>query len=403
MKKETRAIVMLLAILLPILALYYKHLNLGLDLRGGTYVVLQADEKTGKVESDTMDKVRDIVERRVNSLGVAEPNIQKSGDNRLIVELAGVKNSQAAIDLIGTTAKLEFKLMQEDGSLGETLLTGESIKNATLAQGQLGQPEVSFELNDSGANKFAQITKDNVGKQLAIVLDGKIQSAPKINSEIPGGKGVITTGDQKASQDLVNLLKSGALPVDIKILETRTIGASLGVESIKQTQLAGIIAIILISIFMIAIYKIPGLIADFALYIFGLIVLGVLSAINATITLPGIAGFILSLGMAVDANVIIFERIKDELREGKETKEAIEIGFKKGLPAIIDGNITTLIITTILFFYGTGPVRGFAVTLTIGVLASMFTAIFVTRTLLELVMGLFNIDKEKLFWKGGAK
>jgi preprotein translocase subunit SecD len=270
MKKETRAIVMLLAILLPILALYYKHLNLGLDLRGGTYVVLQADEKTGKVESDTMDKVRDIVERRVNSLGVAEPNIQKSGDNRLIVELAGVKNSQAAIDLIGTTAKLEFKLMQEDGSLGETLLTGESIKNATLVQGQLGQPEVSFELNDSGANKFAQITKDNVGKQLAIVLDGKIQSAPKINSEIPGGKGVITTGDQKASQDLVNLLKSGALPVDIKILETRTIGASLGVESIKQTQLAGIIAIILISIFMIAIYKIPGLIADFALYIFGL-------------------------------------------------------------------------------------------------------------------------------------
>ena len=235
------------------------------------------------------------------------------------------------------------------------------------------------------------------------MLDGKIQSAPKINSEIPGGKGVITTGDQKASQDLVNLLKSGALPVDIKILETRTIGASLGVESIKQTQLAGIIAIILISIFMIAIYKIPGLIADFALYIFGLIVLGVLSAINATITLPGIAGFILSLGMAVDANVIIFERIKDELREGKETKEAIEIGFKKGLPAIIDGNITTLIITTILFFYGTGPVRGFAVTLTIGVLASMFTAIFVTRTLLELVMGLFNIEKEKLFWKGGAK
>ena len=295
MKKETRAIVMLLAILLPILALYYKHLNLGLDLRGGTYVVLQADEKTGKVQSDTMDKVRDIVERRVNSLGVAEPNIQKSGDNRLIVELAGVKNSQAAIDLIGTTAKLEFKLMQEDGSLGETLLTGESIKNATLAQGQLGQPEVSFELNDSGANKFAQITKDNVGKQLAIVLDGKVQSAPKINSEIPGGKGVITTGDQKASQDLVNLFKSGALPVDIKILETRTIGASLGVESIKQTQLAGIIAIILISIFMIAIYKIPGLIADFALYIFGLIVLGVLSAINATITLPGIAGFILSL------------------------------------------------------------------------------------------------------------
>ena len=152
MKKETRAIVMLLAILLPILALYYKHLNLGLDLRGGTYVVLQADEKTGKVQSDTMDKVRDIVERRVNSLGVAEPNIQKSGDNRLIVELAGVKNSQAAIDLIGTTAKLEFKLMQEDGSLGETLLTGDSIKNATLVQGQLGQPEVSFELNDSGAN-----------------------------------------------------------------------------------------------------------------------------------------------------------------------------------------------------------------------------------------------------------
>lgn len=403
MKKETRAIIMLMAILLPILSLYYKHLNLGLDLRGGTYVVLQADEKSGKLQPDTMDKVRDIVDRRVNSLGIAEPNIQRSGDNRLIVELAGVKDSQTAIDLIGTTAKLEFKLMQEDGSLGETLLTGDSIKNATLTQGQLGQPEVSFELNSDGANKFAQITKDNIGKQLAIVLDGKVQSAPRIQSEIPGGKGVITTGSQQESQNLVNLLKSGALPVDIKILETRTIGASLGVESIKQTQIAGIVSIILISIFMIAIYKIPGLIADIALYIFGLLVLGLLDAINATITLPGIAGFILSLGMAVDANVIIFERIKDELRDGKDEKEAIDIGFKKGLPAILDGNITTLIITTILFFYGTGPIRGFAVTLTIGVLASMFTAIFITRTILEYVISIFNIDKDKLFWKGVAR
>ncbi len=403
MKKETRAIIMLMAILLPILSLYYKHLNLGLDLRGGTYVVLQADEKSGKLQPDTMDKVRDIVERRVNSLGIAEPNIQRSGDNRLIVELAGVKDSQTAIDLIGTTAKLEFKLMQEDGSLGETLLTGDSIKNATLTQGQLGQPEVSFELNSDGANKFAQITKDNIGKQLAIVLDGKVQSAPRIQSEIPGGKGVITTGSQQESQNLVNLLKSGALPVDIKILETRTIGASLGVESIKQTQIAGIVSIILISIFMIAIYKIPGLIADIALYIFGLLVLGLLDAINATITLPGIAGFILSLGMAVDANVIIFERIKEELRDGKDEKEAIDIGFKKGLPAILDGNITTLIITTILFFYGTGPIRGFAVTLTIGVLASMFTAIFITRTILEYVISIFNIDKDKLFWKGVAR
>ena len=403
MKKETRAIIMLMAILLPILSLYYKHLNLGLDLRGGTYVVLQADEKSGKLQPDTMDKVRDIVERRVNSLGIAEPNIQRSGDNRLIVELAGVKDSQTAIDLIGTTAKLEFKLMQEDGSLGETLLTGDSIKNATLTQGQLGQPEVSFELNSDGANKFAQITKDNIGKQLAIVLDGKVQSAPRIQSEIPGGKGVITTGSQQESQNLVNLLKSGALPVDIKILETRTIGASLGVESIKQTQLAGIVSIILISIFMIAIYKIPGLIADIALYIFGLLVLGILDAINATITLPGIAGLILSLGMAVDANVIIFERIKDELRDGKNEKDAIDIGFRKGLPAIIDGNITTLIITTILFFYGTGPIRGFAVTLTIGVLTSMFTAIFITRTILEYVISVFNIDKDKLFWKWGTR
>ena len=403
MKKETRAIIMLMAILLPILSLYYKHLNLGLDLRGGTYVVLQADEKSGKLQPDTMDKVRDIVDRRVNSLGIAEPNIQRSGDNRLIVELAGVKDSQTAIDLIGTTAKLEFKLMQEDGSLGETLLTGDSIKNATLTQGQLGQPEVSFELNSDGANKFAQITKDNIGKQLAIVLDGKVQSAPRIQSEIPGGKGVITTGSQQESQNLVNLLKSGALPVDIKILETRTIGASLGVESIKQTQIAGIVSIILISIFMIAIYKIPGLIADIALYIFGLLVLGLLDAINATITLPGIAGFILSLGMAVDANVIIFERIKDELRDGKDEKEAIDIGFKKGLPAILDGNITTLIITTILFFFFLLPIRGFAVTLTIGVLASMFTAIFITRTILEYVISIFNIDKDKLFWKGVAR
>lgn len=398
MKNKTIHYILLLAIIIiPGAILYRNKIKLGLDLRGGTYVVLQAQ---GKIENDTMDKVRDIVERRIDSLGVSEPVLQINGKDRLIVELAGIKDPQKAIDLIGTTAKLEFKIKNQDGTYGPTLLEGSAIKNATLVQGQFGQPEVAFELDTKGAETFAKITRENVHKQLAIMLDGKEQSAPVINTEIPGGRGVITTNDPEDAQALTNLLKSGALPVSIKIMETRTVGATLGNESIQQTKMAGIIAMIAIFLFMFAVYKIPGLIADIVLAIYGFLVLASFSMIGATLTLPGIAGFILTLGMAVDANVITFERIKEELRKGYSLEDAVENGFKNGLPAILDGNITTLLVASVLFFFGTGPVKGFAVTLTLGVLITIVTALFITKVLFKLVISVFKVKKEQLFWKG---
>ena len=395
--KKTQYLWLLVILVVPAVILYFNKIKLGLDLRGGTSVVLQAQ---GKIESDTMDKVRDIIERRVDGLGVTEPVIQISGNDRLIVELAGIKDSQKAVELIGTTAKLEFKIKNQDGTYGPTLLGGSAIKTAVLSQGEFGRPAVDFTLDSKGAEVFAKITRENIGKPLAIMLDGKEQSAPVINSEISRGTGQITTNSREDAQKITNLLKSGALPVSIKILEVRTVGATLGVESIKQTQFAGILAMIAISLFMFIIYKIPGLIADVVLVIYGFLVLASLSLVGSTLTLPGIAGFILTLGMAVDANVITFERIKEEMGKGYSIDDSVEKGFENGLPAIIDGNLTTLLIAAVLFSFGTGPVRGFAVTLSLGVMITMLTAIFITKLFMRFVISTFHIKKEKLFWGG---
>ena len=395
--KKTQYLWLLVILVVPAVILYFNKIKLGLDLRGGTSVVLQAQ---GKIESDTMDKVRDIIERRVDGLGVTEPVIQISGNDRLIVELAGIKDSQKAVELIGTTAKLEFKIKNQDGTYGPTLLGGSAIKTAVLSQGEFGRPAVDFTRDGKGAEIFAKITRENIGKPLAIMLDGKEQSAPVINSEISRGTGQITTNSREDAQKITNLLKSGALPVSIKILEVRTVGATLGVESIKQTQFAGILAMIAISLFMFIIYKIPGLIADVVLVIYGFLVLASLSLVGSTLTLPGIAGFILTLGMAVDANVITFERIKEEMSKGYSIEDSVVKGFENGLPAIIDGNLTTLLIAAVLFSFGTGPVRGFAVTLSLGVMITMLTAIFITKLFMRFVISTFHIKKEKLFWGG---
>ncbi len=403
--KTSRIAILILVVVIPAILIFKNPINLGLDLRGGTSVVLEAQEEDGKkLQPDTMDKVREIVQRRVDGLGVSEPVIQKSGENRLIVELAGVKNAQEAIDLIGTTAKLEFKIKTGDNSYGPAVLDGSAIKNAYVQQDQFGKPMIGFELNDEGAVKFAEITKNNIGKQLAIMLDGKEQSAPVIQSEIPGGKGSISgTFTYESAQNLANLLKAGALPVNIQIMETRSVDASLGAESIKATKMAAIIALVLVSLFMLAVYRMAGFVADLALCVFGLLTAGLMSVIGTTLTLPGIAGFILSLGMAVDANVIIFERIKDEIMEGKRFQDCIDDGFNRAFPAIFDGNITTLLITMVLFFFGTGPVRGFAVILTIGVMVSMFTAIFITKVIVKIFVNIFHLDGKKLFGMKGVE
>ena len=396
--KKSHYVWLLLVIFVPALILYFNKVKLGLDLRGGTSVVLQAQ---GKIEPDTMNKVKNIIERRVNSIGVAEPVIQLSGNDKLIVELAGIKDPQKAIELIGTTAKLEFRIKNKDGSYGPVLLEGSALKTAGVSRDQLGMPSVSFELNSQGANTFAKITRENIGKQLAIMLDNKEQSAPTIDSEISGGSGIIRGRFSiEEANNLANLLKSGALPVEIKIVENRTVGATLGVDSIRQTGIAGLIALGVISVFMIAIYKIPGIVADIALLINGVLVLGLLSGIGAALTLPGIAGFILTLGMAVDSNVITYERIKEELRLGESLHDAVERGYENAFPAIIDGNITTLLVAAVLFFLGTGPIKGFAVTLSLGVVATVITGVFVSKVILKLFIKTFNIKREQLFWKG---
>ena len=394
----------LMFVLLVVLGAAYvalsKPIKLGLDLRGGVYAVLEAegDSNNPTIDDEAMDRLVEVLDRRINGLGVAESVVQKAGSNRVIIELPGVKDPEEAINLIGKTALMEFRIMNADETLGPALLTGSALKKADVSYDNLGRPQIQFEMTHEGAVRFAEITRTNIGKRLAITLDGTIQTAPTINSEIPGGNGVITgnytVDEAKATATLLN---AGALPVKAEIVETRTVGASLGDESIAKSEKAGVLAMILVGVFMLIFYKVPGIVANVALLIFGLIVFATLNFIDATLTLPGIAGIILSVGMAVDTNVIIFERIKDELRLGNSVEGSINSGFKKGFSSIVDSNVTTIIITTILFIFGTGAVKGFAITLTIGVLASMFTAITLTKVILIAFVESLNLKKPELF------
>ncbi|OQY09862.1 MAG: protein translocase subunit SecD [Fusobacteriia bacterium 4572_132] len=383
---------------------FFKETKLGLDLKGGVYVVLEAQATEDlQVDDEAMKRLIEVLDRRVNSLGVTEPTIQRSGDKRIIVELPGVKNTEEAIKLIGKTALLEFRMM-EDGKMGDVLLTGKELQKADVSFDNLGRPQIAFELTTKGAKVFAKITRENIGKQLAITLDGEKQTAPTIQSEISAGRGVITgqyTVDE--AKNLATLLNAGALPVKVKLLETRSVGASLGEKSIAQSYQAAIIGALLIMVFMVIFYRLPGLVADVAIIIFAIISFGTLNFIDATLTLPGIAGFILAVGMAVDANVIIFERIKEEMTLGNSVLASIDNGFKKAYVAIFDSNITTLIITSILFMLGTGPIKGFAITLSIGILASMFTAIIVTKILLKGFVYLLKVKSTVLFGVKEAK
>lgn len=376
-----------------------KPTKLGLDLKGGVYVVLQAQPEDGtKLDDDAMNRLIEILDRRINGLGVAESVVQRAGMDRVIIELPGITNSDDAVKMIGKTALLEFKIMNDDGSLGETLLTGGALKKAEVSYDNLGRPQIQFEMNIEGAKEFARITRENIGKRLAITLDGEIQTAPSINSEIPSGNGVITgsyTPDE--AKKTATLLNAGALPVKAEIIETRIVGASLGDESIAQSKIAAMVAVGLIATFMLIMYRLPGFVADLALLSFGLVMFAMLNFIDATLTLPGIAGMILSAGMAVDANVIIFERIKDELKLGSTINGAIKLGFNKGIASIMDSNVTTLLTALVLFMFGTGTVKGFAVTLTIGTVASMLTAIFITKVLLTTTVDLFKIKRTEFF------
>ncbi len=405
-----------------------KRINLGLDLKGGMHLLLKIDTShlPEKAREDASDRAVEVIRNRIDAFGVREPSIQKQGSDEIVVQLPGVTDRDRAIDLIGKTALLEFKLVSTDpeklkqamtGNVPEgyelkyvqennepillekeTVLTGDALSNASVrfSQSEFNQPIVALEFNAEGAKKFAEITKDNIGRRLAIILDGKVQSAPVIRDAITSGDAVITGHfDINQAQDLALVLRVGALPAPMHIEEERTVGPLLGQDSINKGVKASIVGTAAVFIFMAVYYLFAGIVANIALLLNLLMILGCLGmlphlfpGVSATLTLPGIAGMALSLGMAVDANVLINERIREELSLGRSLRTAIANGYSKAFSAIFDSNLTTLIAAFLLFQFGTGPIRGFAVTLTIGLIASMFTAIVVTRVILESLLSL---------------
>jgi len=371
-----------------------QFLPRGLDLEGGVHVVLEGvDTPDVPVTDEAMQGALEIIERRVNLLGVSEPYIQRSG-RRIIVDIPGVKDPQTAIDVIGKTALLEF--VDEQGNV---IVTGKDLKRADVGTRQNGEPVVLLEFNDEGAKKFAEGTRKNVGKRIAILLDQQILSAPVVKEEIPSGKAEITGYETvQSAYHLSVMLNSGALPVSLQVIENRSVSASLGQDSIARSKQAALVGIAAVVVYMVLYYRLPGFVADLALAIYIFIALSVLALLKATLTLPGIAGLILSVGMAVDANVIIFERCKEEMRQGKTLRAAIDAGFQNALRTIVDSNVTTLIAAGVLFWLGTGPIRGFAVTLSVGILASMFTAIAVTKFLLRSFVDAGLVRGGKMFF-----
>jgi preprotein translocase subunit SecD len=371
-------------------------IRLGLDLRGGATVLLQAtDDPADPLTDEKMERAVATIRERVDSLGVSEPTILRQGKNRIEVQLPEIQDPQRAIEIIGQTAKLEFK----DES-GNVVITGSDIEkaNAVMSDG-IGQSYVvAFELKSEGAKRFAEATKNNINKPIGIYLDEKLISNPVVENAIEDGKAQITgQNTREEALDLATLIRAGALPVELTVLQQNLVGPQLGANSFSKSVIAGGIGIILVMLFMIGFYRLPGLVSVIALMLYMLIDLGVLAGIKATLTLPGIAGIILSVGMAVDANVIIFERIKEELKIGKTLRAAIDAGFRRAFLTIFDSNITTLLAAVILFYFGSGPIKGFAITLSIGILSSMFTAIVITKYLIKLLVGSGIVKNTKYF------
>lgn len=381
-------------------------LVLGLDLAGGSQLAFEADTSNlGESEKgQALESAKRVIERRVNFFGVSEPNVQVSsfaGKDRILVELPGVRDVEEAVSLIGKTAQLEFANVNGEGDetmLVPTSLTGADLKRAQLTFDQrTGNPSVSIEFSQEGTDKFAQITKDNVGRPVAILLDGEVISAPVVQEEITTGQAVITGSfDTDSARELTVQLNAGALPLPISLVEQRTIGASLGADSVAKSVQAGVIGVGMVLIFMVLAYGRLGLVACIGLVVYGVITLSLYKLIPVVLTLPGVAGFLLSVGMAVDSNILIFERFKEE-RTKRPIPDALEVSFGRAWDSIRDANIATLFTAFILanpldwnFLHTSGPVRGFAITLAIGIGISLFTGIVVSRNLLR-----FFIREEK--------
>ncbi|MFP4371409.1 MAG: protein translocase subunit SecD [Halanaerobium sp.] len=393
-QKRRIKLIIIIAIIAFAAFLYFQHgINLGLDLQGGAHIVLQAQPTEEREINDTvMTGIQSVVERRVNQLGLSEPLIQRQGDDRIIVELPAVDSPNEAIQTIGRTAMLTFQ-----NSEGEVLMTGEAVKDARADHDQYGRPIISFTLNDEGSTEFANITRQYMGEKISINLDDEQLTNPTVQAVIEE-RGQITGYDsiEEAEEDAI-LIREGALPVPVEVIETRTVGPTLGEISIQKSIRAGLLGLLLVAIYMVFYYRFPGVLAAGVLAIYGLILMGTMAGLQATLTLPGIAGLILSIGMAVDANIIIFERIKDELKSGKTLRAAIDAGFKRAYTTIIDANVTTIMTALILAYFTSGTVRGFAITLGIGIIVSMFTALFVTRNVIDIFTGSKLLRENKSF------
>ncbi len=364
----------------------------GLDLRGGVSAVYEAIDEGQSDYENLLSGTMAVLRNRLTGQGFTEATVTQQGTNRIRVEIPDVSDPNEILKIIGQPAKLEFKTAD-----GEVIMDGAAVKKAEMGYLE-GAPVVQFELNGAGTDAFAKATAENIGKVITIELDGEVISAPTVNTAITGGSGYIEgnfTAD--SAQNLAMLIQSGALPLDIEQLEVRTISATLGEDALSTSVLAAIIGVALVILFMLILYRLPGVVATLALLIYILIDLFLLAVLpGVQLTLPGIAGIVLSIGMAVDANVIIFERIKEEMRAGKTVRASVESGFKRAFTAILDSNVTTIIAGVVLMLFGAGSIKGFAITLTIGVVASMFTAVVVTRFLLRQMVGL-NLTKHSLY------
>ncbi len=393
--------------------------KVGLDLQGGLRVEYQAQPVNGQAPTaGDLEVIRTIIENRVNSTGVSEPVITVQGSDRIVVELPGVADPNAIRSLVGQTGLLEFvPLGQTPKNKGDLvddkqfppLFGGTELSSATIGQNQTLGRVVTFQLKDTGAKLFADYTAQHIGDYFAIVLDHHVISAPTIDSAIPGGsveisqKGTIGGYPLKEATELVTVLQYGSLPFPIAELSTQNISATLGEQFLSQSLLAGAVGILLVMLFMVIYYRLPGMIASFALVYYTLVVLAIFRLIPVTLTLAGIAGFVLSIGMAVDANILIFERMKEEMRVGKSLPAAVEAGFGRAWNSILDSNVSSLITATILYLFGSSTIRGFALVLILGVLVSMFSAIVVTRSILRAVVarqwsrkaGLYGVSEKE--------
>lgn len=374
------------------------HVHYGLDLTGGVNVVLQAEATDDSgITSEKMDSTVAAIKKRVDSMGVSEAQVSKQGEDRIRVSIPSVQDQQQALDMIGKTAQLEFV-----GPDGEVILTGKDVVDSKAVQQKsssgLEEAVVTLKFNDEGTQLFADATQKYLNQQISIKLDDEIISSPKVNVAITNGEAVIEgMADMEEAGNLAELIRGGALPVKLSPIEVTTIGPTLGQDSLNQSLIAGAIGIAAVLLFMLVMYRGLGFIADLALIIYIMLDLILMVFANVTLTLPGIAGIILSVGMAVDANVIIFERIKDESRSGKSINAAIDAGFKRAMGTIIDSNVTTLIAGFVLFFMGSGSVQGFAVTLILGIIVSLLTAVIITKHLTKLVIGTHLFGSSKFY------